>query len=83
MEVSEKFLLGKILMRSLEEEVNKLDPADDHIPEIIYRAHKTRLKLKMFYKKWDEPQEVADQLNHLESIIKKLEQMQNKHVTDV
>ena len=78
METSDRFLLGKILIRTLEDEVKKLDPNDEHIPEIINRAHITRLKMKMFYKKWDEPQEVAEQLDQMESIIKKLEQMHNK-----
>lgn len=78
MEKSDRFIIGKILIEVLEKHVNRLDPYDDDLAEIVQRAYKTHLKMHRTYENWGRPVEMLEQLDKMDSIIKKLHQMQNK-----
>lgn len=80
MKVSDRLLIGKILVDELERLAAEFDPYDDELPEIIKRAMMTKQKMKIFYKKWGEPPELLKQIEQIDSVIKKLEQLHNKHV---
>lgn len=78
METTERLLFGKILIAEFGRLSENLDPAEIDVGEIVRRANVTRFKMKTCYEKWDRPAELKEQIDEMDSIIKKLEQMQNK-----
>lgn len=83
MHLSERLLIGHILIAEFEKLANNIDPHDDEMNEVINRANYSLMKMKMFHKKMGEPPEMVQQIEYMATVIKKLEQKQNKHVTDV
>jgi hypothetical protein len=83
MDLSDRFMVGKILITEFGRLAEEIDPYDDDLPEIIKRALYTRLKMKCFCIKYDEPPEMVEQLAMMDSVIKTLELKQNRYATDM
>ena len=83
MESTEKLRFGRILLDELEKAVSELDPNSELLPEIIKKSNIIKLKMLIAYRNMDKSPEMLEQINQLESIIKKVEQMHNKHVTEM
>jgi hypothetical protein len=83
MKIEDRLTVGKILIAEFGRLAGQLDPYDEQLPDIIKRALMTQLKMKAFYDKWDKPPQMLEQLDQMDLIIKRLEQIQNKHVTDM
>lgn len=82
MDISDRFEVGRILVDELERAVDNLSPFDEKlIKEIKIRANSVKRNMIIFYQRWDRPPELFEQIELMNSVIKKLEQMQNKHVT--
>lgn len=83
MDISSKLAVGSALISELDRLTDKLNPYDDKLPEIIKRAVLTKLRMKKCYDLWDQPPALLEQLERIDSVIKKLELIQNKCVTDM
>lgn len=81
MEIEEKLDLSYSLLRQLDFEVNRLDPSDENLEEILTRATHARLKMKSAFDDCQLPQ-LLEQIKFLESVIFKLQTMHNKQVEE-
>lgn len=77
MEITERLLISKVLISKMSEILDQIDPYDDELPAIFAKTLHLKMKMKMFYAKHDEP-ELLEQLNLVETLIKKIEDIQNK-----
>lgn len=71
MEIEDKLRLSHSLLHELQKEVDKLDPNDPGLDEIVARAHHARLKMKALYVECQLPQ-LLEQIELLETIINKI-----------
>jgi hypothetical protein len=82
MGIEERLLVGKILLAQLEKEVALLSPQNGDLAKIIKKAQSTKAQMYLFYLKQDEKSfELLEQIRQMDSIIKKVEELHNKHVT--
>ncbi len=81
MDISNRFEVGRILINELEQAVDNLSPYDEKLVEINKRANSIKRNMIIFYERWDRPPELFEQIEIMNSVIKKLEQLHNKHVT--
>jgi hypothetical protein len=79
-----KLTITMLLLNEFGILVEALDPYNlvDY-PIIISKIKLVEAKMIRLYYKWDNPTELLDHIQHMSSIIKKLERKQNKHVTDM
>ena len=83
MEATEMFRFGQILINELEKGINNLrDPHEEELHDILNRSYRVKTKMQILYSKC-ESIELLNQMNQLDSIIKKVEQLHNKHVTEM
>jgi hypothetical protein len=79
MDLKERIFVGQVLVDVLGEYTAKLtDPYDDELPFMINRAIVVQLRMKRYYHKHDEPPEMDEQLEKINSIIKSMLELQNK-----
>jgi hypothetical protein len=79
-----RLMLGRVLINRFEELSKDLDPAEGNLDEVIYRATHAREKMHLVYLKVGEPPELLEQIKKMDSVIKKVEKLQNNHrVTDM
>ena len=76
MDIEEKLLWSKFLLRELAEQIEKLDATEEELIEIHLRSTHARLKMKMLYMDTEGPPELFEQIQILDSIIKELERKQ-------
>lgn len=78
-DLTEKMLVGKVLINLLDEQtVNLEDPYDDELPVFINRAMIVRLKMKQWHNTHGQPPEMIEQIDQMDKIIKRLMELQNK-----
>lgn len=79
MELEDKILVGEVLTKVLDEQTRGLDdPYMDELPMFITRALSVQMRMKKFYRSENCPPQMLGQLNLLETIIKRLLDLQNK-----
>lgn len=81
MEIPERLKMSRVLLGELEKNIVDLAPYDDEFDEIYSKAMHIKMKMKIFYARKGEPPELLEQLNLIDSIIKKIEDIQNKRGT--
>jgi hypothetical protein len=77
MEIEKKLRLSHDLLYELQGMIGKLDADKDDIVDIIARAQHARLKMKAFFVERELPQ-LLEQIELLDSIIIRLQDMHNK-----
>jgi hypothetical protein len=82
MSIAEKLLISKVLIDELEFLILDFRPNSNNLPQIIKRAYSVKLNMQKFYIKNNQPEQLLEQLERMDSVIKKLESMQEKHVID-
>lgn len=83
MDLAARLLIVEILLTEFAVLVEALDPYDRDFPEILRKAKSVEAKMNRFYIKWDNPPEMLEHIQGINKIIKRLEQKQNNHVTDL
>lgn len=78
MEITERLQLSKVLLGELEKMVLDLNPYDDEVNEIYTRALHAKMKMKAFYIQYGQKSELLEQINLMDSVIKKIEEIKNK-----
>lgn len=83
MDITARVLIITLLVDEFNKLAMALDPCDHDFPEILKKAKLIQAKAERFYIKWDNSPELLERIQSMDSIIKKLEQKQNNHVTDM
>lgn len=84
MDMEAKLTITMLLLNEFGILVEALDPFNKFdYPVIMWKIKSVEAKMIRLYYKWDNPTELLDHIQHMSSIIKKLERKQNKHVTDL
>lgn len=78
MQIEDRLLIGNILVNEFGRLASELDPKDARLPEIINRASMCYLKMKIAFRKWNEPPEMVEQMFRMDAIIAMLEGKQKK-----
>lgn len=77
MEIEAKLELSRVLLSELNRLTGRLSPNDVELPEIIEKALLLKLKMSLFYRQY-QPEELLDQMEILDSVIKQLKELNNK-----
>lgn len=84
MDMEAKLSIVMLLLAEFCMLVEALDSYNSNDFSTILRKIKlVEAKMIRFYIKWDNPAELLEHIQHMNSIIKKLERKQNNHVTDM
>ena len=83
MDLAARLLIAENLLTEFGILVEALSPYDRDFPEIIKKAKSVEAKMNRFYIKWHNPPEMLEHIQTMNKIIKRLEQKQNNHVTDM
>ena len=82
MDILDRLEVGNILIGEFERLAHKLDPSEEELLSVVIKkANSVKFKMMMCYEQWDRPPEFMEQIERMDFVIKKLEKMQNKHVT--
>ena len=81
MDIPERLKMSRVLLGELEKNIIDLEPYDDEFDEIYSKALHIKMKMKMFHTRTGEPPELLEQLGLIDSVIKKIEDIQNKRGT--
>ena len=81
MTVKERILIGKILIERFSELADEVSSYHEELPVIIIKANLAKFNMVKYYEKWDKPPELLECIEQMDTIIKKLEQKQNRNVT--
>jgi len=81
MDIPERLKMSRVLLGELEKNIVGLEPFDDEFEEIYSKALHIKMKMKMFYIRTGEPPELLEQFGLIDSVIKKIEDIQNKRGT--
>ena len=77
MEVEERLEMSRVLLDELERLTGQLTPNNKELPEIIEKSLQLKVKMSLFYIRY-QPQELVDQMELLDSVIKQLKELNNK-----
>jgi hypothetical protein len=77
MEIEAKLELSRVLLSELDRLTGRLSPDDVELPVIIEKALLLKVKMSLFYIQY-QPQELVEQMEILDSVIKQLKQLNNK-----
>jgi hypothetical protein len=77
MELEDRLRLSQSLLSELERLTGRLTPRNRELPEIIEKALLLKVKMSLFYIEY-QPQELLDQIQTLDSVIKQLKELNNK-----
>ncbi|MGB8079815.1 MAG: hypothetical protein WCF83_05015 [Pseudolabrys sp.] len=77
MEVEERLEMSRVLLDELERLTGQLTPNNKELPEIIAKSLQLKVKMSLFYIRY-QPQELIDQMELLDSVIKQLKELNNK-----
>jgi len=80
MDIPERLKMSRVLLGELEKNIVDLDPYDE-FDEIYSKALHIKMKMKMFYTRTGEPPELLEQFDLIDSVIKKIEDIQKKRGT--
>jgi hypothetical protein len=83
MGIEERLLIGEVLLRELKKEAKKLHPIlrpSEDLEKIIRKANAIKMQMYMCYRTWNKPPELLRQIQEMDSIIKSIEELHNKHV---
>lgn len=80
MGIEERLLLGDVLLRELHALTTNLTRFSDDVPKIINKAISVRRQMYLCYRIWGEPPKLLEQLKEMDEIIKRIEELHNKHV---
>ena len=79
MNIPDRLKMSRVLLGELEKNIVGLEPFDDEFDEIYSKA--LHIKMKMFYTRTGEPPELLEQFSLIDSVIRKIEDIQNKRGT--
>lgn len=84
--IETKLAIGDILLTEFEKAVaNDKEvlngQSEIKLAEVIKRGYGVKKKMQLFYLAHGEPPELDEQIKRIEKIIKRLEELHNKHVT--
>lgn len=80
MGIEERLLIGDVLLRELHALASGLSRFNEDVPKIANKAIAIRRQMYMCYRVWGEPPKLLEQLKEMDEIIKKIEELHNKHV---
>jgi hypothetical protein len=78
MELTERLQLSRVLLGELEKMIVSLDPYDDELDEIYSKALHLKMKLKMVFMQHQYVSEILEQIDFIDSVIKKIEKLKDK-----
>ena len=77
MEVEERLEMSRVLLDELERLTGQLTPNNKELPEIIEKSLHLKMKMSLFYIRY-QPEGLVDQMELLDSVIKQLKELNNK-----
>lgn len=77
MEVEERLEMSRVLLDELERLTGQLTPNNKELPEIIEKSLHLKMKMTLFYVRY-QPEGLVDQIELLDSVIKQLKELNNK-----
>ena len=77
MEVEERLEMSRVLLDELERLTGQLTPNNKELPEIIEKSLQLKMKMTLFYVRY-QPEGLVDQIELLDSVIKQLKELNNK-----
>jgi hypothetical protein len=77
MGIDAKLELSRVLLSELDRLTGQLTPNDVELPIIIEKALLLKVKMSLFYIRF-QPEELVDQMQLLDSVIKQLKELNNK-----